>query len=178
MEFDKLIQARRSVRAYDPEKTIDRTVVEEILKGMQLAPTWKNSQTGRYYVVLSPEKVAQIKQTCLPAFNQKSCKDAPALIVTTFVRDVAGYTEGQPDNEWGNQWGAYDLGMQNAYLCLKASDLGLDTLIMGIRDAGELRRLLEIPETEDVAAVIALGVRDGEPVFRRRKSLEDVARFY
>ena len=178
MEFNELIQLRRSVRAYEPGRTVERSAIEEILKGAQLAPTWKNFQTGRYYAVLSPEMVEQVRETCLPPFNQKSCKDASALIVTAFVRDVSGFSKGEPDNEWGNQWGAYDLGMQNAYLILKARDLGLDSLIMGIRDAEKLRQLLNIPETEDVAAVIALGYREGEPLWRPRKELEEVVRFF
>lgn len=177
MEFNELIQKRRSVRAYQENRTVPREVIEQILKSAQMAPSWKNSQTGRYYVADTPERVQAIRENCLPAFNQKSSANAPVLIVTTFVRDVAGFSAGQPDNEFGNKWGAYDLGLQNAYLVLKASDLGLDTLIMGIRDEKELRRQLSIPEDEDVAAVIALGYRDGEPAFRPRKSLEDVVKF-
>lgn len=178
MEFNELIQTRRSVRTYQEGKTVERSVIEEILKAVQLAPTWKNSQTGRYYVVDTPEKAERLRDACLPRFNQKSSLNASALIVTTFVKDVAGYTDGEPDNEWGNQWGAYDLGLQNAYLVLKASDLGLDTLIMGIRDEKEIRRQLEIPEKEEVASVIALGYRDGEPVFRPRKELDEIVKFY
>lgn len=178
MELNELFQTRRSVRDFQAEQTVPNTAVEEILHAAQLAPTWKNSQTGRYYVVESPAMLAQVQETCLPAFNQKSSAGAPVLIVTTFVRDVSGYTNGQPDNELGNEWGAYDLGLQNAYLILKASELGLDTLIMGIRDAQALRQLLRIPENEEVTAVIALGRRKGEPIFRPRKPLEEIAQFF
>lgn len=178
MEFNELIQLRRSVRSYQEGKTVERSKIVEILKAVQLAPTWKNSQTGRYYVVDTPEKVELMRNTCLPQFNQKSSRNASALIVTTFVKNVAGYTAGEPDNEWGNKWGAYDLGLQNAYLVLKARELGMDTLIMGIRDEKEIRRQLEIPEEEDVAAVIALGFRESEPVFRPRKDLDEIVKFY
>ena len=177
MELHALFQTRRSVRDFQAEQGVSRAAVEELLRAAQLAPTWKNSQTGRYYVAQSPDLAAQVREA-LPAFNQDSSAGAPVLIVTTFVRDVSGYTHGQPDNELGNQWGAYDLGLQNAYLVLKASDLGLDTLIMGIRDAQALRRLFQIPDNEEIAAVIALGRRAGEPVFRPRKPLEEIARFF
>jgi nitroreductase len=177
MEFNELIQARRSIRSYEADRTIDRSVIEEILKAAQQAPTWKNSQTGRYYIVNTPEKMEELRTKALPSFNQKSSSNASALIVTTFVRDVSGYTAGAPDNEFGNHWGAYDLGLQNSYLILKASDLGFDTLIMGIRDAEELRTLLEIPENEEVAAVIALGYREGNAAARPRKDLSEIAFF-
>ncbi len=178
MEFEELIRTRRSVRSYQKERTVDRSVIEELLKSAQLAPSWKNTQTGRYYVVDTPEKLAAVRSTCLPTFNQESCSHASALLVTSFVRNIAGYQDGQPENELGNKWGAYDLGLQSAYLVLKAASLGLDTLIMGLRDEKELRKQLAIPEQEEVAAVIALGYRDGEPTFRPRREWTEIVKFY
>jgi len=174
MEFSDLALQRRSIRAYADEP-VDPSLIEQVLQAAQLAPTWKNSQTGRYYVAASPEAQAKIR-ACLPAFNQRS-SDHAALIVTAYVKDVSGFTAGQPDNELGNQWGAYDLGLQNAYLVLKARELGLDTLIMGIRDEAALRAAAGIPDTEAVFSVIALGYRAQEPSLRPRKPLPEVARF-
>lgn len=175
MEFNELIQKRRSVRAYQ-SKPVNHSTLVELMDAVRLAPTWKNSQTGRYYIVETPEQVNAIR-ACLPAFNQKSSNNAAVLIVSTFITNVAGHTDGVADNEPGNQWGAYDLGLQNAYLVLKATDLGLDTLIMGLRDAEKLRELLSIPQEEQIMAVISVGYRDGEPVFRPRKELSDICRF-
>ena len=174
MEFVALMKERRSVRAYK-NAPVDRALVEEILRAAQLAPSWKKAQTGRYYVALTPEAQEKIRG-CLPSFNQRS-SDHAALIVTAYVKDVSGFTAGQPDNELGNQWGAYDLGLQNAYLVLKARELGLDTLIMGIRDEAALRAAAGIPDTETVFSVIALGYRAQEPSLRPRKALSDVTRF-
>lgn len=178
MEFNELIQTRRSVRSYCSGKTIERSLIEEIIKDTLLAPTWKNSQTGRYYVVDTPDKLSKVKESCLPEFNQKSSSNASALIITSFVKNIAGYAEGKPNNELGNEWGAYDLGLQNAYLILKSRNLGLDTLIMGIRDADKLREELSIPENEEIVSVIAIGYRDEEPILKPRKNLNEVVKFY
>lgn len=175
MDFKDLTQKRRSVRSYASEKKVAKEQLEEIIKAAQLAPTWKNSQTGRYYVAVSEEAIAAVREA-LPEFNRNSSKGA-ALIVTTFVKGISGFGDGKPANEIGDEWGAYDLGLQNAYLVLKASDLGLDTLIMGIRDADALRATLSIPETEEVVAVIAVGYRAKDPVFGGRKELEEIAKF-
>ena len=94
------------------------------------------------------------------------------------MKGISGFGDGQPINEPGDEWGAYDLGLQNAYLVLKASDMGLDTLIMGIRDADALRAALSIPETEEVIAVIAVGYRAKDPVFGGRKELSEIAKFF
>lgn len=176
MDFVQLMERRRSIRAYKADAMVTEEQVHELMQAVVQAPTWKNSQTGRYYVALSPEKCEAVR-ACLPSFNQKSSKNA-ALVVTTFVKGVSGHTAGQPDNELGDEWGAYDLGLQNAYLTLKAADMGLDTLIMGLRDADALRTLLGIPENEQIVAVLALGTREGEAGVRQRKTAEEICKIF
>ncbi len=178
MEFEKLIQERRSVRAYSQEQKVTAEQINEIIRDAQLAPSWKNSQTARYYAVVSDEKLEQIRTDCLPDFNQKNCTGA-ALIVTTFVKNRSGFNKsGEAENKAGNFWGAYDLGLANAYLVLKASDMGLDTLIMGIRDGDALRAALDIPENEEVMSVIAVGYGTGQKVIHPRKELEDILKVF
>ena len=99
------------------------------------------------------------------------------LIVTTYVCGISGFRDGEPENELGDAWGAYDLGLQNAYLLLKASELGLDSLVMGIRDGDQLRETLEVPDDEEVVSVIALGLPEKDPRPRPRKSVGEVARY-
>ena len=176
MEFTELIRKRRSIRAYE-ESVICHEDLVSILTQAQQAPSWKNQQTARCYVAETPEKLEELRAAGLPAFNQKNSAGA-ALIVSTFVTGVVGFSDGEPTNEAGNYWGAYDLGLHDAYLVLAASNAGYDTLIMGIRDADSIRRVLHIPENEQILSVIAIGKRAKEPVDRPRKALEDVARFF
>ena len=142
-----------------------------------MAPTWKNYQPARFYAVCSDENLERIREGGLPSFNQKNSGNA-ALIVCTFLKDRSGFTKGVPDNEQGNLWGAFDLGCQDAYLVLKAADMGLDTLIMGIRNADFLREELAIPENEEIMTVIAVGYCDGEKVLHPRKEISEVLKFF
>ena len=48
MEFQKLIEKRRSVRKYSAGHTIPKEDILEMIRAAQEAPSWKNSQTGRY----------------------------------------------------------------------------------------------------------------------------------
>ena len=175
MEFNELIARRRSIRSY--ESAIDHDALAEILKEAQQAPSWKNQQTSRCYVVETPEILENLRASALPAFNQNSSANA-ALIVTTYVKDIVGYNDGAPVNEVGNGWGAYDLGLHDAYLILAARNAGYDTLIMGLRDADVLRSTLNIPENEEIMSVIAVGKRAAEPSLRPRKDLSEVVRFF
>ena len=92
---------------------------------------------------------------------------------------MAGFDkDGTPSNELGNLWGAYDLGLHNENLLLKARDLGLDTLVMGIRDAKAIQRLLQIPAQEIVVSVISVGYKAMDPKKPARKELEDIVTYY
>ncbi len=172
MEFGKLITERRSVRAYKDERP-SAELIETILKEAQAAPSWKNSQTARTYTACSDVMIAKAWEK-LPSFNQKSSHGA-ALIVTSFVKGVSGFTNGEPDNAPGDCWGAYDLGLHDAYLILAAKNHDLDTLIMGLRDEDGLREVFGIPDNEQIMSVIAIGYRDQEPQIRPRKDLKDVS---
>lgn len=178
MELNQAFEQRRSIRAYQPGKPVSRELLEELIHAAQQAPTWKNSQTGRYYVITSPEKLAEVKETGLPPFNAKNCADAPALIVTAFETHRSGFSkDGTPDNELGDHWGVYDLGLQTENLLLKATELGLGTLVMGIRDGAALRKALDIPESQEVVAVISVGYPNIDPQKPPRKELAKVAAF-
>ena len=172
MNFDDVIHARRSIRTYDANKKVSKAQILELIKAAQQAPSWKNSQTARYYAVCDEKKLAEVRQG-LALQNQIVTKDVNVLLVTTFVKNRSGFTrEGMPENELGNGWGCYDLGLQNAILCLKATDMGLDTVILGLRDADVLRKVLNIPETEEIGAVIAVGYRTADVPAPKRKEPE------
>lgn len=176
--FDRIISERRSVRNYDPDKKVDRTVIEQLIAAALEAPSWKNQQTSRYHAVTSPEMLGKLK-SCLLSQNQTTVKDAPALIVTTFVRGIVGFEkDGTPTNEFGDGWGAYDLGLQNSILLLKATDLGLDSIVLGLRDAEAIRTLLGLPEEEVVVSVIGIGYRSKDSNRPPRKAVAEVAKFY
>ena len=179
MEFDNVLKERRSVRKYKAS-AVTGEQLEKLIQAAQYAPSWKNLQTSRYYVIDAPDVVANLKKECLPEFNAANVANEPALIVTTFVKNVSGYTiEGQPRNECGNGWGYYDLGLASANIILEARNQGLDTLIMGIRDGEKIRQMLAIDESEEIVAVIGVGVReDGfEPKMPKRKEMNEVAKF-
>lgn len=177
MELSKVMHTRRSVREYI-NKPVEQEKLREVISAAQLAPSWKNSQVSRYYVVTGEEKLAEVKNALSP-YNQKNMADAPALIVTAIVLNRSGYEkDGTPTNELGNGWGFYDCGLQSMNLLLKATELGLSTLVMGIRDNEKIKKILGIPETEAVVSVIGVGYSNAEPAMPKRKAIEDIAKFF
>ncbi|MBR6841819.1 MAG: nitroreductase family protein [Prevotella sp.] len=174
--FDEVLTSRRSVRSYDASKKISEAEVRELITAAQEAPSWANQQPTKYYVAISEEKLAAVQD--MVGGNKDRIKDAPVLIVSTFERGKSGFFQGNQTNEVGDGWGAYDNGLSNCYLILKARAMGFDTLIMGMREADKLRELFAIPESETIMAVISLGYRAEKPNRPERKPLDEIVKFY
>ena len=130
------------------QQPVEKEKIEEMIQAAIYSESWKNSQTSRYHVIQSKEMLEQFKKKCLPEFNQK------------------------------NGWGVYDCGLANQNLILKATELGLGTLVMGIRDERAIRELLEIPVQETIVSVIGVGYPNIEPSMPKRKTIEEVSTFY
>ncbi|MBM6743618.1 nitroreductase family protein [Drancourtella massiliensis] len=177
MELQNALETRRSIRKYQA-KPVEPEKIRQMIQAAILAPSWKNSQVTRYYVAQSEEALQKVREA-LPEFNRNNTKDAPVLIVSTIVKGRSGYNvDGTASNELEDGWGCYDCGMQNMNLLLKATELGLGTLVMGIRDAGKLKEVFEIPEEEIVVSVIGVGYADVDPEMPKRKSVDETAKFY
>lgn len=176
--FDDVVATRRSIRKFEAGKTISEAEIRTLIATAQEAPSWANTQTSRYYVALTPEKADAVREV-IGEWNKKNTEGAPVFIVSTYVKDKSGFrNDGIPANEVGNGWGAYDNGLSDAHLILKARAMGFDTLIMGGRDADALRALFNIPEEETIMAVLALGYRATDPQRPARKPLDEILKFF
>jgi nitroreductase len=174
--LDDLFLTRRSIRNYEAGRTISEAQVRELLTAAQNAPSWANQQPSKYYVAISPEKHDAVLE--MIGGNKDRVVNAPVFIVSTFEKSKSGFFRGNAANDAGELWGAYDNGLSNAYLVLKARDMGFDTLIMGMREADKLRELFAIPENEAILAVIALGYRAEEPNMPVHRPLDEVVKFF
>ena len=174
MEFSVLLEERRSIRDYQAGVQISKSDVEKMIYAAQQAPSWKNSETGRYYVAITKEGVEAVR-SALPGFNSERTQNAAAYIVTTYKTKISGHNgDGEPTDANGDAWGAYDLGLQNENLLLKARELGYDTLIMGLRDVDALVEIFDIPSDEAIMSVIAVGKRTATPEKPQRREIEDI----
>ena len=174
MELSQVLEERRSIRDYASDAVISREDIEQMIYAAQQAPSWKNSQTGRYYVAITTEGVARVR-AALPEFNAVRTQYAAAYVITTYKTKISGFgPDGEPADENGDAWGAYDLGLQNENLLLKARELGFDTLIMGLRCTDALTDIFGIPDDEAIMAVIAVGKRASTPQKPVRKDIDEI----
>lgn len=155
MDFSDLIEARRSVRKYQPA-AISASELEAIVTDALEAPSWKNTEVTRYHAAIDEAAKARAF-AALPSFNVASSQNAAALVAVAFKRGESGYFGDAPANELGEGWGVYDSGIATGYFVLAAKNRGWDTLILGLRDEAATRRAFGIPADETLVSVIALG---------------------
>ena len=173
MKFSDLIEARRSVRKY-AKAEISKDEMTKIVEEALNAPSWKNTETTRYYAAIGDDAKAKMWGDALPSFNAASSANAAALVAVTFVPGESGYLGDAPADELGEMWGAYDCGLASSYFILAAKNHGWDTLIMGIRDKAKVKSILGIPEKEILMSVIAVG-KSAQPYFKNpRKPVAEV----
>ena len=72
MTFEETLTSRRSIRRYKAEP-VSREDIDACLQAAILAPSWKNSQTPRFYVVQSPEIRKQVDQE--GQIGRASCRE-------------------------------------------------------------------------------------------------------
>jgi nitroreductase len=173
MEFAELMEARRSVRRY-AKSEIAKDEMAKIVADALNAPSWKNSETTRYYAAIGDEAKNRMWKEALPGFNAANSADSAALVAVTFVPGESGFMGSDPADELGNMWGAYDCGLASSYFILAAKNRGWDTLIMGMRDVAKVKAILGIPESEILMSVIAVGKSAQKYMKRPRKPVAEV----
>lgn len=100
------------------------------------------------------------------------------LIAVTFLKGRSGFErDGSYTTKKGDRWQMFDAGIAAQSFCLAAKEYGLGTVIMGIFDEDGISGLLELPEDQELAALIAIGWPADEPEAPTRKSVEDLLQY-
>ena len=200
--FLDVIQARRSVRTYDPTIQISREEMTEMLELATLAPSSSNLQPWRFLVIDKPE----LKQKLLPiAYNQQQVVEASAVIAVlgdvesykkaekiygqaveagfmpeetakSFIESTVGMYSNLP-SEVARQIVCTDGGLISMQLMLVARSKGYDTVPMGGYDQAKFIEAFGISEQYVPVMLIAIGkaTKPGHPT--TRLPIEDVVSF-
>lgn len=174
MNITECIKTRRSIRKYKPE-SISHSTLESIVSAASYSPSWKNTQITRYTAIEDPSILNTIAEKLTPSYNSNIVKQVSTLIAVTFVKERCGYErDGSFSTKKGDRWQMFDVGVSCQSFCLAAHEAGLGTVILGIFDEDEISKLLELPEDQELAALIAIGYPDMEPEAPKRKSVEQL----
>ena len=172
MTAEECIKGRRSIRKFTAEP-VSHELLARIVETASFAPSWKNTQITRYIAVEGTKKDALAKCTSIFPGNGVIIENAPMVIAVTAITGRSGYErDGSFSTSKGTHWQSYDAGLAGEAFCLAAWEKGLGTVIMGIFEEAKVKEALQIPETESVSALIALGYPEEVPEAPKRKETE------
>jgi nitroreductase len=174
MDVMQAIKGRRSVRRYKSTPVSDKDV-EMVLEAARWAPSWKNCQCWRFVVVRDPELKERLAATLKPETNRaiEGIKSAPVVIVACAELGKSGYHKGECGTDKGD-WFMFDTALAMQNLTLAAHAAGLGTVHVGLFDAKEAAKILDVPDGVVVVEMTPLGYPDEEPKTPQRKELSEI----
>jgi len=180
-DFYELVASRKSIRKYKT-KAISRDILERVLEAGLHAPSGKNKQNWRYFVVSGKKRDEYIKlsqkswlgikdilekklKPSLYAFTERyfyTLGDAPVIIFCYSVND--------PEEKYLTSIGSVYMSVQNMILAAVAEGLGTCPMGAPLEIKNDVNRFLEIEKYEneegqkmELLCALVLGWPDHEP---------------
>jgi nitroreductase len=183
MDVKAAIEARRSVKVFDPAHRMSEAETRQLLNLGMLAPTAFNVQHWRFVVVDDPELRREIRKV---AWDQAQVTDASLLLV--LCADLKAW-EKNPERYWRNvdqpvrdylvpaihqyysgreqvqrDEAMRSCGLAGMALMLAAKEMGYDSCSMDGFDFDAVGRLIHLPEDHVISFMLAVG-RGIQPPF-------------
>ena len=158
MSLLDIIYKRRSIRQYR-SKTVPEEVLKNILEAGRLAPSADNAQPWHFIVVTDAE------------IKRKLSKGAWRRFIKDSAFTIAGC------GERNRKWSAVEVAIALQNMVLAAEAQGLGSCWVGAFEEEEVKRLLNIPETLKVIALISFGYPAEKPGPQYRKELQSIVHF-
>ena len=160
MNFLELSKARYSVRKFD-SRAVEDEKLEAVLEAGRLAPTAKNSQSHRIFVLKSPEALEKINAATKMAYN------APLVLMVCYDKNVSY------KNDFDGHYPNYDGGEADACIVttammMEATELGLGTLWARGYDSKKIYDAFPQIEGLELVCLLDIGyaASDSEPSSR------------
>ena len=169
MEFTEVIKNRFSCKKYDGRK-VEQAQLDAILAAGRLAPTAKNLQEQKIYVLQSEEALAKVDKATPCRYGAST-----VLAVAFDSKNVFTYPGGKRDS------GIEDASIVATHLMLAAANAGVDSCWLNFFDPEELAKDLGLPENEEILMLLDLGyAAEGAkplPNHDSRKSLDETVSY-
>lgn len=145
MEFIKVIKNRYACKKFDG-RAVSKEQLDAILEAGRLAPTAKNFQEQRIYVVQSAESLAKIDKITPCRYGAST-----VLVVAFDTKNVFVYPGEKRDS------GVEDATIVATHLMLAAKNAGVDSCWINFFDPELAAKELGLPDNEEVLMMLDLG---------------------
>ncbi len=147
----ELAKNRYSVRKF-ADREVSQDLLDKVLEAGMVAPTAKNLQPQRIYVVRSREGLAGIDALTRCRYG------APVVFLFAYNEDEEWKNPKQPGIVSGQQ----DVSIVATHMMLEAKDIGLDTLWIDLFPNAEAEKAFGLPKNERAVLLMALGYASPE----------------
>ena len=164
MEFDKVIRERKATRMFSNKK-IEKDKLDKILEAGRLAPTAKNLQPIKIYVVESIEGIKKIDKATKCRYG------APTVLLICGDIDNSYVKDGSPIYQM-------DASIVATHMMLEATNIGIDNIWIELFDGDVLRREFNIPDNLIPVALLPIGYKaklcPPSPFHKIRKDIDSL----
>ena len=169
MDFKELAKKRFSVRKYS-DRPVEQEKLDRILEMLLIAPTAKNQQPQRVYVLQSKEALEKIDTLTLCRFG------APVVLLFTYNEDE----QWRHPDEKGVCSGIEDVSIVATHIMLAAAELDLDTVWCNGFPHKRLEKAFRLPKNEHSVILMPIGYRADDakpsPMHKATKLLEEMVK--
>jgi len=171
-DFWQVLQARHSVRHFDPGIPVSAETVDRLLQAATAAPSAGNRQPWHFYVVRDP---GARRDLAAAAFGQGFVAQAPVVIVVCADAEQSAERYGQRGRQL---YCLQDTAAATAHILLAAVALGLGSCWVGAFDEGEAAHVLDLPAHHRPVAILPIGKPASEAAGRTpREPIQAVASY-
>ncbi len=162
MELFEGIYTRRSIRHFS-RSLIEEETLNKIIEAGTWAPSGLNNQPWRFVIVTAPDMLERLSE--MTKYGS-TIREAPACIAVYMDHDTM-YNDTKDHQAIG-------ACIQN--MLLAAHGLGLGAVWLGeiLNNAEKVRLLMELPESLELMAVVALGHPSRPPRGSGRRDITEV----
>jgi len=171
------IKRRRSVRDFGP-RAVESGKLNVILESARLAPSSSNSQTWHFIVVRRAETITGLAEAVPfgPRSVNRWIESAPLIIAACAKPEPILHRMGQIVDK---DYHRIDVAIAVEHMVLTATDLGVDSCIVGWFSRRKAKRILKLPASMEVVLLLILGYRREQHQLpaRQRRKLKDIVSF-
>ena len=168
MEFDEVIDRRKSVRKFKSKKPDWRDIIEAIGSAVKI-PLAGNLPNIKFILLDDAKKIREIAKCCQQLFISQAHY---VIVVTSDPKEVI-----RSYDERGEKYCIQQAGAAIEQLLLKLVDLGLAGCWVGAFVDDHIKRALKIPAQVNVEAVIPIGYSFDKTRKKPKPDLDRVLRF-
>ena len=170
MTFMELAKSRFATRKFS-DKAVEAEKLSAVLEAAQIAPTAKNQQPWRIYVIQSETALAKLSELTHCAYGAKS-----VLLFTYKTGEVW-----QNPLEEGIHSGIEDVSIAATHAMLEATEQGLNTCWCNYFSNSKLEAALGLSADEKAVVLMPLGYAAPDakpaPMHEATKSLDELVKY-